>query len=93
MRGKFEGSPEKVINLFSFIAEDVRYILASLGMRSLKDVIGRADLLQQVSRGSEFLDDLDLNPILVQADAGPYAPYCTIEGRNEVPEKIGRAHV
>jgi glutamate synthase (NADPH/NADH) large chain len=87
LRQKFEGTPEKVINLFSFIAEDVRTILASLGVRHLTDVIGRTDLLMQVSRGSE-LDDLDLNPILVQADPGPYARYCTLEGRNEVPETL-----
>jgi glutamate synthase (NADPH/NADH) large chain len=88
LRKKFEGTPEKVINLFSFIAEDVRNILASLGVRRLTDVIGRTDLLMQVSRGSELLDDLDLNPILVQADPGPYARYCTLEGRNEVPETL-----
>ncbi len=88
MRAKFTGSPEKVINLFSFIAEDVRHILSSLGVRSLEDVIGRTDMLQQVSRGSEFLDDLDLNPLLVQADPGPHARFCTMEGRNEVPETL-----
>jgi glutamate synthase (NADPH/NADH) large chain len=88
LRAKFDGTPEKVINLFSFIAEDVRYILAELGVRHLSDVIGRTDMLHQVSRGSEFLDDLDLNPLLVQADPGPYARYCTLEGRNEVPETL-----
>ncbi|HTR15917.1 MAG TPA: glutamate synthase large subunit, partial [Acetobacteraceae bacterium] len=88
LRAKFDGSPEKVINLFSFIAEDVRQILASLGFRKLEEVIGRTDLLQQVSRGSDLLDDLDLNPLLAQADPGPYARYCTLEGRNEVPETL-----
>ncbi len=88
MRAKFTGTPEKVINLFSFIAEEVRMILASLGVRRLVDVIGRTDMLRQVSRGSELLDDLDLNPLLVQADPGPYARHCTLEGRNEVPETL-----
>ncbi|HYZ31920.1 MAG TPA: glutamate synthase-related protein, partial [Crenalkalicoccus sp.] len=88
LRQKFAGSPEKVINLFSFVAEEVREILASLGFRRLTDVIGRTDLLRQVSRGSEDLDDLDLNPLLVKADAGPHAAYCTQEGRNEVPETL-----
>ncbi len=88
LRAKFSGTPEKVINLFSFIAEDVRNILAELGFRRLEDVIGRTELLYQVSRGSEMLDDLDLNPLLVQADPGPYARYCTIEGRNDVPETL-----
>jgi len=88
LRAKFGGSPEKVINLFSFIADDVRNILAGLGFRSLKDVIGRTDLLHQVSRGADILDDLDLNPLLAQADPGPFARYCTLEGRNEVPETL-----
>jgi glutamate synthase (NADPH/NADH) large chain len=85
---KFEGTPEKVINLFSFIAEDVRGILAKLGFRKITDIIGRTDLLYQVSRGADLLDDLDLNPILAQADPGGYARYCTLVGRNEVPETL-----
>ena len=88
LRQKFEGSPEKVINLFSFIAEDVRHILASLGVRRLVDVIGRTDMLAQVSRGSELLDDLDLNPLLAQADPGPHPRYFNQDGRNEVPETL-----
>ncbi|MBI0432319.1 glutamate synthase large subunit [Roseomonas sp. KE0001] len=88
LRKKFTGTPEKVINLFSFIAEEIREILAGLGFRRLEDVVGRTDLLQQVSRGAEDLDDLDLNPLLVQADAGPYPRHCTLKGRNEVPETL-----
>jgi glutamate synthase (NADPH/NADH) large chain len=88
LRAKFEGTPEKVMNLFSFIAEEARDILAQLGFRALKDVIGRSDLLTQVLRGDEHLDDLDLNPILVQADPGEFPRHCAIEGRNEVPETL-----
>jgi len=88
LREKFDGTPEKVINLFSFIAEDVRNILASLGFSTLNEIVGRTDLLHQVSRGADYLDDLDLNPLLAQADPGPYARYCTREGRNEVPETL-----
>ncbi len=72
LRAKFSGSPEKVVNLFTFIAEEVREILAGLGFRTLQEVVGRTDLLTQVSRGAAHLDDLDLNPILVRAD--PNAP-------------------
>ncbi len=88
LRQKFEGTPEKIINLFSFIAEDVRGILASLGFAKFEDIVGRSDLLQQVSRGSDLLDDLDLNPILAQADKGPHARFCTRAGRNEVPDTL-----
>ncbi|HSV28590.1 MAG TPA: glutamate synthase-related protein, partial [Candidatus Omnitrophota bacterium] len=88
LRQKFTGNPEKVVNLFSFIAEEVREILASLGVRSLNEIIGRTDLIKQVSRGAAHLDDLDLNPLLAQADAGGYARYCTQSERNEVPETL-----
>ncbi len=88
LRAKFTGSPEKVISLFSFVAEEVREILASLGFRKLEEVIGRTDLLRQVSRGAADLDDLDLNPLLVKADPGSEKPFCSMEGRNEVPETL-----
>ena len=41
LRAKFTGTPEKVINLFSFVAEEVREILAGLGFRSLQEIVGR----------------------------------------------------
>jgi glutamate synthase (NADPH/NADH) large chain len=88
LRDKFTGTPEKVINLFTFIAEEVREILGQLGARSLQDIVGRTDLLMQVSRGGEHLDDLDLNPLLVKADPGLNKPYCTMAGRNEVPDTL-----
>jgi len=88
LRQKFTGSPEKVINLFTFIAEEVREILARLGVKTLEEIIGRTDLLSQVSRGSAHLDDLDLNPLLVRAETSGNPPYCTMEGRNEVPETL-----
>ena len=89
LRQKFTGSPEKVINLFSFIAEEVREILASLGLRSLDEAVGRSDLLRQISRGNPDLDDLDLNPILAQVDPGPHPRRCELGGRrNEVPDTL-----
>ena len=78
LRKKFSGTPEKVVNLFSFIAEEVREILASLGFKSLNEVIGRTDLLKQISKGSSNLDDLDLNPLFVQSDPGKNKRFCEI---------------
>ncbi len=89
LREKFSGSPEKVINLMSFIAEEVRDILARLGVASLDEVIGRTELLRQVSRGAEHLDDLDLNPILAKVDAPDDARRFSIPThRNEVPDSL-----
>ncbi|WP_370235822.1 glutamate synthase large subunit, partial [Brevundimonas sp.] len=64
LRALFTGTPDKVINLFTFIAEETREVLASLGLTRLDDAVGRTDLLYQVSRGGDDLDDLDLNPLL-----------------------------
>ena len=88
LRERFTGTPEKVVNLFTFMAEEVREILAQLGYRTLNEVIGKTELLHQVSRGAEHLDDLDLNPLLTQADSGGAATYCTLEGRNPVPDTL-----
>ena len=85
---RFAGTPEKVMNLFSFVAEEVREILSRLGARSLSEVIGRTDLLAQVSRGAEHLDDLDLNPLLTQPDRARAIYSAEAKGRNEVPETL-----
>ena len=45
LRGKFQGKPEHVVNYFFFVAEEVREFMAKLGMRSMDELIGRADLL------------------------------------------------
>ena len=88
LRKKFEGTVDKVVNLMSFVAEEVREILASLGARSLNEIVGRTELLSQVNRGGEDVVDLDLNTLLTQADSGPHARYCTLQGRNEVADTL-----
>jgi glutamate synthase (NADPH) large chain len=89
LRQKFGGSPEKVINLMTFIAEEVRDLLAKLGVRSLDEVIGRTELLRQVSRGAEHLDDLDLNPILAKVDAPDHMRRSAHDAsRNPVPDSL-----
>ena len=88
LREKFTGTPDKIVNLFSFIAEEVREILAKLGFRSLNEIIGRTDLLRQVSKASPNLDDLDLNPLFVQADAGENLRYCELQNINSVPDTL-----
>jgi glutamate synthase domain-containing protein 2/glutamate synthase domain-containing protein 1/glutamate synthase domain-containing protein 3 len=45
LRRKFSGQPEHVVNYFFFVAEEAREIMASLGVRSFNELIGRADLL------------------------------------------------
>jgi len=45
LRAKFSGQPEHVVNYFFFVAEEVRELMAALGVRRFEDLIGRADLL------------------------------------------------
>jgi glutamate synthase (NADPH/NADH) large chain len=88
LRAKFTGNADKVVNLITFYAQEVREILASIGARSLDEVIGRADLLTQVSRGSAHLDDLDLNPMLITVDGAQHQRYDRLKPRNEVPDTL-----
>jgi glutamate synthase (NADPH/NADH) large chain len=88
LRDKFNGTPEKIVNFFTFVATEVREILASLGYKSINEIIGRTDLLTQVNKGSENLDDLDLNPLLVRADAGENPRYCKDISINTVPDTL-----
>tara|TARA_A100000164_G_C21877213_1_gene758273 strand:+ start:1 stop:1146 length:1146 start_codon:yes stop_codon:yes gene_type:complete len=88
LREKFTGTPDKVVNLFRFIAEEVREILADLGFKNLNEIIGRTDLLRQVNKASPNLDDLDLNPLFVQADAGESKRYCETKEINIVPPTL-----
>ena len=74
-----------MVNLFTFIAQEVREILAELGFKNLNEIIGRTDLLKQVSIGTSNLDALDLNPLLVQADPGKNKRYCESNLINKVP--------
>ncbi len=88
LRAKFTGNADKVVNLITFYAQEVREILASLGARSVDDIIGRADLLAQVSRGSAHLDDLDLNPLLITVDGAHDIVYNRDKDRNAVPDTL-----
>jgi glutamate synthase (NADPH/NADH) large chain len=88
LREKFTGTADKVVNLITFYAQELREQLAAMGARSLDEVIGRADLLTQVSRGAAHLDDLDLNPLLITVDGAAGARYDRTRPRTEVPDTL-----
>ena len=88
LRDKFTGNADKVVNLITFYAQEVRELLASIGARSMDDIIGRADLLAQVSRGSAHLDDLDLNPLLITVDGASQIKYDRKKERTPVPDTL-----
>jgi glutamate synthase domain-containing protein 2/glutamate synthase domain-containing protein 1/glutamate synthase domain-containing protein 3 len=65
LRKRFSGRPEYLVNYFNFIAQDLREIMAELGIRKLDDLIGRTDLLK-VNKNISFwkAKGLDLSRIL-----------------------------
>jgi glutamate synthase (NADPH/NADH) large chain len=63
----FTGLPEMVINYFRFVAEEVREILASLGARTLSEIIGRTEYLEVLPGTTPKQRKLDLRPILSSA--------------------------
>ena len=74
LRAKFAGTPEHVITYIHYVAHEVREILAEIGFRSLKEVIGRTDLLTQVTTQNPVIDSLDLSPLLAQVEQDERAP-------------------
>ncbi|HEX6290637.1 MAG TPA: glutamate synthase large subunit [Herpetosiphonaceae bacterium] len=70
LRAKFPGTPEHVMHFFGHLAEEVRELLADLGTSSLDAIIGRCDLLHQITTGHQRADQLDLSAMLVS----PYGP-------------------
>ena len=74
LRERFTGKPEFVVTFFEFIAEQVRELLASLGMRTLSEAIGRVDLIDTAQAIEHWkADGLDLTPILTTPET-PYDP-------------------
>ncbi|MDR0557217.1 MAG: glutamate synthase large subunit [Treponema sp.] len=82
LRKRFIGKKEHLVNYFQFLAEEVREIMASLGIRSFNLLIGRTDLLRRRASGKPKSADVDLSRILEKAVGPAYMPggdatYCT----------------
>jgi glutamate synthase (NADPH/NADH) large chain len=72
LRKRFSGRPEFVVNFFEYLAEEVRELLASLGFRSLDEVIGHPEYLDVAGAVDHWkAHGLDLSPILIQPEGDP----------------------
>ncbi len=68
LRRKFRGKPEHVVNYMFMVAEELRGIMAQLGLRTVNEMIGRVDLLQTDAAISHWkASGLDLSAILEPA--------------------------
>jgi glutamate synthase domain-containing protein 2/glutamate synthase domain-containing protein 1/glutamate synthase domain-containing protein 3 len=80
LRKRFKGTPEHVVNFFFFVAEEVREILASLGVRTLDEAIGRTDLLSARGAIEHWkARGVDLTHILQRIELAPGTPRHRVE--------------
>ena len=81
LREKFMGDPSHVVNFMRFIAQDMREIMAQLGVRTVNELIGRTDLLEPQKAVDHWkAKGIDLSPILYQPKVGPeIGRYCQID--------------
>jgi glutamate synthase (NADPH/NADH) large chain len=78
----FVGLPEMVINYFRFVAQECREIMAQLGVRRLKDLIGRTEFLEIKEGATPRQKRLDLNPILSTAGLADDKPQYCLDAHN-----------
>ncbi|MCW3026570.1 MAG: glutamate synthase large subunit, partial [Solirubrobacterales bacterium] len=80
LRKRFKGTPEHVVNFFFFVAEEVREILASIGLRSLDEAIGRVDLLSVGAAIDHWkARGVDLTHLLTHIELSEGAPRRRVE--------------
>ncbi len=91
LRKRFKGTPEHVINYFFFVAEEVREILASLGVRSLNEIIGASELLEKEAMISHWkANGLDFSRIFHKVDAPKEATYWTERQNHPIQDVLDR---
>jgi len=84
LREKYKGTPERVVKLYEFIAEEIRFILAELGFKQLDDIVGRVDLLSQVKQIENLkARRIRLDALLSRADKENKHSLRNMKGRND----------
>lgn len=80
LRENFTGTPEHTVNFMTFIAQEVRELMAQLGFRTLNEMVGRTDVLEPKKAIEHWkAKGLDLSKILYQPEVGPeVGRYCQI---------------
>ncbi|HZW14458.1 MAG TPA: glutamate synthase-related protein, partial [Noviherbaspirillum sp.] len=88
LRAKFSGKPEHVVNYFFFVAEEVRQIMAQLGIRTFNELIGRSDLLDKSKAITHWkAKGLDFSKIFHQPDVPASEPRYQVEEQDHGLEK------
>jgi len=70
LRERFAGTPEMVAAYLTMVAEEVRHLLAGLGLRSLEEAVGRVDLLERRAGLTGKAERIDVTPLLHDPEVG-----------------------
>jgi glutamate synthase (NADPH) large chain len=77
LRARFTGDPQHVINFFTFIAQDLRELMAKLGFRTINEMVGQTQYLKRRDNITHWkYKDLNLSPILYKEQAGEDVGLC-----------------
>jgi glutamate synthase (NADPH/NADH) large chain len=88
LRKKFEGKPEHVVNLMTFIAEELREIMAELGFRTVDEMVGRVDMLEAKDAINHWkARGVDLSQILHKPDVPPSVAIRCVQPQDHGLEK------
>ncbi|MEK1949475.1 MAG: glutamate synthase-related protein, partial [Ensifer adhaerens] len=91
LRKRFKGTAEHVINYFFFVAEEVREILASLGVRRLDEIIGASELLEKDGALAHWkANGLDFSKIFHKVDAPKAETYWTSRQKHPIDDVLDR---
>lgn len=71
LRALYTGNPDHVVNLFYFLAEELREIMAELGFKTIEEMVGRVDMLEMKNLTNHWkFKHIDLSPILASSNPG-----------------------
>ncbi len=91
LRKRFKGTPEHVINYFFFVAEEVREILASLGVTKLDEIIGASELLEKDEMLAHWkAKGLDFSRIFHKVEAPKEATFWTERQKHPIDDILDR---
>ena len=88
LRQKFFGTPEMAVIYFTHVAMETREVLASIGVRSIDEIIGRTELLEPIESDNPRIQQLNLSRVLADPDPSGVKPRKRVQPRNDRPNNV-----
>ncbi len=88
LRRRFAGTPEHVINYFFFVAEEARQLMATLGFRTVDEMVGRVERIAVHKELGPRAKKLDFAEVLYRPRVDPKAPFHCVEGQDHNLDRV-----